>query len=189
MHLSSCCPQQPSNLQIINCIFWDGGNEITNTDGSTITITFSDVAGGWTNDDCPAEHPVCNIDADPLFVSGPAGRHYLSQIAACAAADSPCVDAGSNMAGDKGLDTLTTRSDEVADTGLVDMGYHYPVTGVPAIMGDYDHDGNVDLADFAWFQKCFSGEGPTDVSPCCRVFDAEADDDVDLDDFALFVFQ
>ena len=53
-------------------------------------------------------------------------------------------------------------------------------------MGDFDRDGDVDLADFAEVQSCFTGEGPTDVSPCCRVFDFEPDDDVDLDDYAQF---
>jgi parallel beta-helix repeat protein len=49
----------PSNVQITNCILWDGGNEIWNGDNSTITIAYSDVQGGW-----PGEG---NIDADPCF--------------------------------------------------------------------------------------------------------------------------
>ena len=52
--------QYPSNLQLTNCILWDGGNEIWNNDGSTITITYSDVQGGWLSEG--------NIDDDPLFV-------------------------------------------------------------------------------------------------------------------------
>jgi parallel beta-helix repeat protein len=50
----------PSNVQITNCIFWDGGEEIWNNDGSTIAIKYSDMEGGW-----PGEG---NIDADPCFV-------------------------------------------------------------------------------------------------------------------------
>jgi hypothetical protein len=50
----------PSSLQLMNCILWDGGNEIWNDDGSTITITYSDVESGW-----PGEG---NIDIDPCFV-------------------------------------------------------------------------------------------------------------------------
>ena len=45
---------------VTNCIFWDGGDEIYNTDGSTTETTYSDVQGGW-----PGEG---NIDADPCFV-------------------------------------------------------------------------------------------------------------------------
>ena len=78
---------------------------------------------------------------------------------------------------------MTTRSDEETDVGIVDMGYHYPVTGNPLVMGDYDRDGGVDLADFAGFQTCFTDEGPAEVSPCCRIVDFDADEDVDLSDF------
>jgi parallel beta-helix repeat protein len=49
----------PSNLRLTNCILWDGGNEIWNNDGSTITITYSDVQGAW-----PGQG---NIEADPCF--------------------------------------------------------------------------------------------------------------------------
>jgi len=43
-----------------NCILWDGGDEIWNDDGSTITISYSNVEGGWPGNG--------NIEADPLFV-------------------------------------------------------------------------------------------------------------------------
>jgi hypothetical protein len=39
---------------------WDGGNEVWNNDGSTISINYSDVQGGYTGEG--------NIDADPYFV-------------------------------------------------------------------------------------------------------------------------
>jgi parallel beta-helix repeat protein len=51
---------EPSNVQVTNCIFWDGGDEIWNADNSTITVTYSDVQGAW-----PGQG---NIDADPCFV-------------------------------------------------------------------------------------------------------------------------
>jgi len=51
---------RPSNLQLINCILWYGGNGNCNNDNSTITITYSDVQGGWEG--------IGNIDADPCFV-------------------------------------------------------------------------------------------------------------------------
>ena len=50
----------PGNLELTNCILWDGGKEIWNNDNSVITITYSDVQGGWTG--------LGNIDVDPLFV-------------------------------------------------------------------------------------------------------------------------
>jgi hypothetical protein len=49
----------PSILVATNTILWDGGAEIWNNDGSTITITHSDINGGWAG--------TANIDADPCF--------------------------------------------------------------------------------------------------------------------------
>lgn len=51
--------EYPSDLQVTNCILWDGGDEVWNNDGSTITIIYSDVQGAW-----PGEG---NIDVDPCF--------------------------------------------------------------------------------------------------------------------------
>lgn len=54
-------PQQdsPGNVEMVNCILWDGGNEIWNNDDSIITITYSNIRGGFSGDG--------NIDSDPLF--------------------------------------------------------------------------------------------------------------------------
>ncbi len=49
----------PSIHKLINCILWDGGNEIWNNDNSAIMITYSDIRGDW-----PGEG---NIDVDPQF--------------------------------------------------------------------------------------------------------------------------
>ncbi|MCK4659857.1 MAG: VCBS repeat-containing protein [Phycisphaerae bacterium] len=54
--------------------------------------------------------------------------------------------------------------------------------------GDFDIDGDVDLADFAGFQACFrtSDVVTLPLKPPCRHFDFEPDDDVDLDDYSQF---
>jgi hypothetical protein len=61
--------EYPSINQLINCILWDGGNEIWNYDNSVITIIYSDVQGGW-----PGES---NIDADPCFADANSGDYHL----------------------------------------------------------------------------------------------------------------
>jgi len=60
-----------------------------------------------------------NIHDDPQFVTGPAGNYYLLP-------DSACVDAGSMSADEAGLSDRTTQVDGALDTGVVDMGFHYP---------------------------------------------------------------
>ena len=47
------------NVRGVNCILWDGGDEIFRTVVSKVQITYSDVKGGW-----PGEG---NIDKDPCF--------------------------------------------------------------------------------------------------------------------------
>ncbi|NLF77438.1 MAG: VWA domain-containing protein, partial [Chloroflexi bacterium] len=72
-----------------------------------------------------AELDVTNIGADPLFVEGPLGEVYLSQVAAGQEAGSPAVDAGSSLAESIGLAERTTRTDGEGDEGVVDLGFHF----------------------------------------------------------------
>jgi len=51
----------PSSVEASNCILWDGGDEVWNNDGSEITISYSDVQGGWAGEG--------NIDEDPCFAN------------------------------------------------------------------------------------------------------------------------
>jgi len=103
-----------SDVHVINSILWDGGNEISQDDDSHITITYSDVQGGW-----PGEG---NIDTDPRFaqpgywggdgqpwwdywvdgdyrLQSQAGRWDPNkQSLVQDALTSPCIDAGDNPA-------------------------------------------------------------------------------------------
>ena len=54
---------------------------------------------------------------------------------------------------------------------------------VPIVYSDYNGDGLVDLADYAMFTDCFSGPG-ADTAWGCLCMDQDADNDVDLADFA-----
>jgi hypothetical protein len=128
-----------SSPTLSNCIFWGNtavsGPQIYNDGSSSAAVVYSDVQGGWPG--------TGNIDADPLFVSGPWGDYYLSHIAAGQMSNSPCVDTGSDLASALGMDTFTTRIDHVTDAGQVDMGYHhpadFPVSAVDALI-DIDPD-------------------------------------------------
>ncbi len=104
-----------------------------------VDFSYCDVEGGQSSVNVePIEHLTWGagmIDSDPLLVNGPLGQAYLSQIAAGQASDSPCLDAGSDAATAVGFDTpsgwvdmgqMTTRTDKVADSGQVDLGWHYP---------------------------------------------------------------
>lgn len=167
-----------SNPTVTNSIFWNNvPPQIVNNSGSP-TIAYCNVQGGHDG--------VGNMDIDPLFAPGPGGCFYLSRASAGQAMDSPCIDVGSGTVANLGVSTLTTRTDEAADTGIVDLGYHYPVTGLSLLRGDYDYNQLVNLADFAGLQNCLTGSGASSVAPCCRVFDFEPDEDVDLDDYKAF---
>jgi hypothetical protein len=66
-----------------------------------------------------------NLSGDPRFVSGPRGDYYLSQGAPEPSRISPCVDAGVDSDLASLVGGLTTHADGVADTGSVDVGFHY----------------------------------------------------------------
>jgi hypothetical protein len=88
------------------------------------------------------------------------------------------------------------------DTSILAEGpLVYGVSGIEPIgviidlvstRGDFDDDRDVDLADFAALQACFTGAGtplPAEAPVMCRVFDFNADGDVDAADFAAFAGQ
>jgi hypothetical protein len=121
-----------SQATMTNCILWDntggmmGGMQLyTNAPVDLYSCDYADgssdigIGSGSFNPDGNCMNKI------PLFVLGPNGKYYLSQIAAGQLSDSPCVDNGAGTAASLGLDTKTTRSDEVGDSGTVDMGYHY----------------------------------------------------------------
>ncbi len=103
-----------SSPVITNCILWGNGDDLNNCSATYSCIEDDDKGLG-------------NIHSDPLFTKGPLGDYYLRQTAAGQLLiDSPCVDAGDPDT-DIGLkiDTYTTRTDGVADAGVVDIGGHY----------------------------------------------------------------
>lgn len=94
---------------IADCIIWGNGTELY---GNTRSATYCCIEGD--------EQGEGNIHADPMFVIGPLGEYYLDP-------NSPCLDAGSRPAEEAGISDRTTQADGAPDTGMVDMGYHYPL--------------------------------------------------------------
>ena len=94
------------------------------------TLTNSIIRGTSPLPNCPTTYScieggksgIGNFSVDPMFEAGPQGDYYLSQISSGQVADSPCIDSGDP---NSPLIIGTTRTDELNDTGIVDMGYHY----------------------------------------------------------------
>ena len=86
-----------------------------------------------------------SISVDPLFVDpegsdnilgglyGKDDSFYLMQESAGQATTSLCVNAGSDLASNLGLDQKTTRTDKVGDSQIVDLGFHYSLQEKPPL--------------------------------------------------------
>jgi predicted outer membrane repeat protein len=88
-----------STPTLINSILWYNASEEIFINSGSVTVTYSDVEGGWTG--------IGNIDSDPLFVDFVNGDYHLQP-------NSPCVDAGDPT-------SLLDPDNTVADMGA----YYY----------------------------------------------------------------
>ena len=130
-----------STTTVTNCVFWDNSPNEFQNDGGMVTVTYSDVQGGFAG--------TGNIDADPMFVNPDNDDYHLSS-------GSPCIDAADNTAVPRGIDTdlegnpRFVDDPDTEDTGngdppIVDMGaYEFQVTVCP---WDVNGDGVVDHHD------------------------------------------
>ncbi|HUT31120.1 MAG TPA: right-handed parallel beta-helix repeat-containing protein [Sedimentisphaerales bacterium] len=160
---------------------------------SRLTISYSNIKGGISGirleDGCPLPTwAPANINADPLFATGPLGDYYLSQTAAGQPQTSPSVDTGSVNASMLGLTVYTTRTDEAFDKGIVDMGYHYPLSfwAEPCRICDLIFDGIINFLDYAVFAEGWLEEGCSDNNDWCDGSDLSYDTYVDYTDLAFF---
>ncbi|MDD5326962.1 MAG: hypothetical protein PHY02_03995 [Phycisphaerae bacterium] len=161
-----------ADINMINSILCDGGNEIYAGFFGTAVVRYSNIQDGYSG--------TGNINADPCFVTGSQGDYYLSHIVAGQGSDSPCVNAGSDTAPNMGMDEFTTRTDYVRDNGIVDMGYHYPV--IPD-SPDIDRNLSVDLFDFSILANYWLLQGePNDSN--YRAGDITRDLNVDFKDIS-----
>ena len=78
----------PSTAGLIDCILWDIGEIIWINDRSTVTMSYSNIRGGWLG--------TGNIDADPLFAdpNGPDDIPGTEDDDQRLAPLSPCIDSG-----------------------------------------------------------------------------------------------
>ncbi len=127
-----------------------------------------------------------NISEDPLFVDG----YHLSQVSAGQSEQSPAVDAGSDFAVNLGLDKYTTRTDNLFDRGVVDMGYHYPFSVGAAkacSVVDLLLDGIIGFSDFAVFASRWLDEDCSAANGLCGGTDLTFDGVVDHNDLFFLV--
>ena len=109
-----------SDVSVVNSVLWGNSpSEVTVKTGAPPSITYSDIAGGWTG--------TGNIDEDPVFIDE---QYHI-------AAGSPCRDAGSlNSA-----PTIDFDGDLRPEGGLPDIGFDEWRAGPPcelkAIISDH----------------------------------------------------
>jgi len=177
------------SLNMTDCILWDNRNRDGEDESAQVYLRGRNT---WEVNYCCIESwtgsiaGTGNFSDDPLFASGPLGDCYLSQIAAGQTVQSPCVDAGSNNAFDLGMDPYTTRTDIIADVGIVDIGYHYAL-GCP--LGDLDGSCDVDMVDFAMFAASWQESDCSEGNAWCNGADLSPnspDGTVDALDLTVF---
>ncbi|UCG50115.1 MAG: right-handed parallel beta-helix repeat-containing protein, partial [Phycisphaerales bacterium] len=147
---------EPSSVFVANCILWDGGGEIRNRDGSTITVTNSNIRGGHVGEG--------NIDADPLFedADGPDNTAGTKDDDLRLSAGSPCINTGDNAVVIVLVSVDLDGSPRVIHD-LVDMGA-YEFVGmlnwyVDGTNGSDNNDGLSRANAFATIQKGINSAG------------------------------
>jgi hypothetical protein len=158
-----------SDTKMVNCVIRDlGDNEIHKQDGSTVTVEYSCISGGYAGEG--------NIDTDPLFVD-PDGADDIfgtEDDNLRLQPGSPCIDAADNTAvpydvttdldgNPRFVDDPDTEDTGFGDPPIVDMGaYEFQVDNCPA---DVNDDGTVDIDDlFDVLSHWGEGAGPCDVN-------------------------
>lgn len=152
---------------VTNSILWGNvGDQVSHSYGPGYIYADHNIIEGG-----PPVTGTGNLDADPLFVTGSGGDFFLSQIAAGQGADSPAVDAGDPAST---LIPGTTRTDNVPDSGVIDMGFHRLLPTPTYYRGDVDGDDTLNALVDAIFLLAFGFQGgPT--PPCLDEADVDGD--------------
>ncbi len=115
-----------NDATVTNCIVW--GNElgqIFDAGYGTFTVSYSDIQSGWPG--------TGNISDNPLFHNSGGGDYHLNQDPCQPGVVNPCVNAGHPL---PPMIYGSTRTDDVLDVGVVDMGFHYTIPYVLAVSPD-----------------------------------------------------
>jgi hypothetical protein len=138
---------------VTNSIFWGAPDQISSDLGISVTVSYSDIQGGYPG--------TGNVNADPRFVNQSAGDYRLSK--PC----SPCVDAGHSADGDPLHSSCTVPAGYLVPCALSCPGAG---SGIPCDNPwDVDQDGTTGepTPDLRF---------PTIASPAPRILDGEGDD-------------
>ncbi len=114
-------------LTAINCIFWNGGDELVVQSGAAITVSYSCVQGPPTS-----EHV---IDQYPFFVDTTAGNFALAD-------SSPCIGAGAHDTTGIGIGAYDLAGAPRIVDGVVDMGAYEHEPAVGSVAGRRAPRGN-----------------------------------------------
>ena len=153
-----------------NSILWDNSaNEIFNDATSSITVSYSNVKGGWSG--------TANLGSDPLFLD-PLNDNFRLPF------DSPAVESGSNAAIPIGFIKDLDNTTRIAPNNciynpIIDRGaYEFERQRV----GDFSDNCVIDFVDFAIFaENWLSDDTATDIAPPYR------DGIVNINDLLLFM--
>ena len=138
----------PSVVDITNSIFWNGEDQIWNNDNSTITITYSDVQGGWEG--------LGNMGVDPLFADP---GYWDDNDTPGDELDDFWVDGDYHlksqggrwdaMAGDWTYDNVTSRGIDAGNPGC-DPADEWPFEGNRINMGAYGGTDQASIPGHNW---------------------------------------
>ncbi|MBD3243842.1 MAG: hypothetical protein GF331_24840 [Chitinivibrionales bacterium] len=104
--------QRGADLTAVNCIFWNGGDEIAALDSATVAVTYSCVQSGHSG--------TGNLDVHPGFVDSLTGDFSLADTSVCI---------------NRGLDDTTGLG-----IGLFDLAGNARIAELIVDMGAFEHD-------------------------------------------------
>ena len=129
-----------ATMNIRNCVVWGNDPDQIDTTGGSLTVTHSDVQGGWAGEG--------NLDADPLFLDSDHGDYHLSQW-------SPCIDTGDNA-------SLPSDTTDLDGDGDIEEPIPIDLDGNPRVVdGNLDGIVGVDMGAYEFH----TGPGIPAISP------------------------